>query len=125
MLVDVLSIHGAGGKTIVFTKTKAGADEVAAAVAQSQPCEALHGDIPQAQREKTLARFREGKFNVLVATDVAARGLDIPNVELVVHNDMPDVSGGWGRGALRYVVLSRGRGAGGVLPVCIATKKVL
>lgn len=46
-------------------------------------CEALHGDITQAQREKTLNAFREGKFSVLVATDVAARGLDIPNVDLV------------------------------------------
>jgi superfamily II DNA/RNA helicase len=56
-------------------------------------CEALHGDIPQAQREKTLARFRRGDFAVLVATDVAARGLDIPSVELVVHYDMPQVRG--------------------------------
>jgi ATP-dependent RNA helicase DDX21 len=46
-------------------------------------CEALHGDITQNQREKTLNAFREGNFSVLVATDVAARGLDIPNVDLV------------------------------------------
>lgn len=90
-LVDILSVHAAGGKSIVFTRTKAGADEVAAAVNQSQLCEALHGDIPQAQREKTLKRFRDGDFNVLVATDVAARGLDIPSVELVVHYDIPQV----------------------------------
>eukprot|EP00877_Chromochloris_zofingiensis_P009452 jgi/Chrzof1/4760/Cz14g25080.t1 len=91
-LVDILSVHAAGGKSIVFTRTKAGADEVAAAVNQSQLCEALHGDIPQAQREKTLKRFRDGDFNVLVATDVAARGLDIPSVELVVHYDIPQDS---------------------------------
>lgn len=52
--------------------------------------QALHGDISQAQREKILQKFREDKFSVLVATDVAARGLDIPNVELVVHYDLPD-----------------------------------
>lgn len=46
-------------------------------------CEALHGDISQNQRERTLAGFRDGRFNILVATDVAARGLDIPNVDLV------------------------------------------
>lgn len=55
----------------------------------AQPCEALHGDIAQAQREKTLSRFRSGQFGVLVATDVAARGLDIPHVDLVVHYDLP------------------------------------
>lgn len=59
-LLDLLSVHAAGGKAIVFTRTKMGADEVAAAISQQQPCEALHGDIPQNQREKTLGRFRAG-----------------------------------------------------------------
>jgi RecG-like helicase len=67
-----------------------------------QVCEALHGDIPQAQREKTLARFREGSFSVLVATDVAARGLDIPSVDLVVHYDIPQVGGARGRAQARH-----------------------
>ena len=44
----------------------------------------MHGDIPQMQREVTLKRFKEKRFSVLVATDVAARGLDIPSVDLVV-----------------------------------------
>jgi superfamily II DNA/RNA helicase len=88
-LGDCLSVYGAGGKSIVFTRTKAGADEIAAVISQQQVCEALHGDIPQAQREKTLGRFRDGQFTILVATDVAARGLDIPNVDLVVHYDIP------------------------------------
>ena len=49
----------------------------------------MHGDIPQHTREITLRRFREGHIKVLVATDVASRGLDIPNVELVVQLDPP------------------------------------
>lgn len=49
----------------------------------------MHGDIGQNQREVTLKRFKEGKFNVLVATDVASRGLDIPNVDLVIQVEPP------------------------------------
>ena len=49
-----------------------------------QDMEVMHGDIAQNQREVTIKRFKEAKFQVLVATDVAARGLDIPNVELVI-----------------------------------------
>lgn len=88
----------AGGKAIVFTKTKAAADEVAAGLSQTLPCEALHGDIAQAQREVALRRYREGQSMVLVATDVAARGLDIPNVEVVLHYDLPQVGAQAGRG---------------------------
>ncbi|KAF6257896.1 P-loop containing nucleoside triphosphate hydrolase protein [Scenedesmus sp. NREL 46B-D3] len=91
-LVDLLSVYAAGGKAIIFTRTKLGADEVAAAISQQQPCEALHGDIAQNQREKTLGRFRSGDVTVLIATDVAARGLDIPNVDLIVHYDIPQDS---------------------------------
>jgi ATP-dependent RNA helicase DDX21 len=89
ILADVLTVYAAGGKAIVFTETKREADEVSARVAGVLSCEAMHGDISQIQRDKILARFREGKFNILVATDVAARGLDIPSVELVVHYDLP------------------------------------
>ena len=53
------------------------------ALTTSIASEALHGDISQHQRERTLNGFRQGKFTVLVATDVASRGLDIPNVDLV------------------------------------------
>ena len=53
--------------------------------------QALHGDITQSIRERTLKKFRDGKLLVLVATDVAARGLDIPAVDLVVHYELPTV----------------------------------
>lgn len=67
----------------MFTQTKRDADEVSLVLTNSIASEALHGDISQHQRERTLNGFRQGKFTVLVATDVAARGLDIPNVDLV------------------------------------------
>lgn len=51
--------------------------------------QALHGDIPQKQRELTFKAFREGKVKCLVATNVAARGLDIPEVDLIVQLDPP------------------------------------
>lgn len=56
-----------------------------------QSAQSLHGDIPQKQRELTLKGFRNGAFDVLVATNVAARGLDIPEVDLVVQCSPPKV----------------------------------
>ncbi|PRW21064.1 glutamate--cysteine chloroplastic isoform A [Chlorella sorokiniana] len=89
VLVDLLTVYGEGGKAIVFTQTKREADEVAASVGGHLPCGALHGDMSQREREKVLASFRDKKLTVLVATDVAARGLDIPDVDLVVHYELP------------------------------------
>ncbi|KAJ7960582.1 DEAD-box ATP-dependent RNA helicase [Quillaja saponaria] len=84
--------HAKGGKCIVFTQTKRDADRLAYALARNLKCQALHGDITQFQRERTLSDFRSGHFNVLFATDVASRGLDIPNVDLVIHYDLPNSS---------------------------------
>ena len=89
MLADLVTVHAAGAKAICFTATKRECDEVAAALGRRVLSEALHGDIAQGQREKTLRRFREGRINVLVATDVAARGLDVQDVDLVVHYNFP------------------------------------
>lgn len=80
----VLVYAGAHGKTIIFTETKKEANELALDDCIKQDCAVLHGDIAQAQRETTFQAFRDGKFKCLVATDVAARGLDIPEVDLVV-----------------------------------------
>ena len=78
------------GKTIVFTETKRQADElVSGNIFKSLTAQALHGDIGQKQRDSTLAAFRAGAFNVLVATDVAARGIDIQDVDLVIQFDPP------------------------------------
>ncbi|CAA9574504.1 MAG: DEAD-box ATP-dependent RNA helicase DeaD (CshA) [uncultured Truepera sp.] len=90
ILSDVLHVHGQG-HTIVFTRTKAEVDDLAKTLsAQGHAAEAVHGDLNQVQRERVLDRFRAGQVTVLVATDVAARGLDIPEVDLVVHYRFPE-----------------------------------
>lgn len=93
LLADVLAVYGGGhggGRAIVFTETKRECDELATSGAL-EGCGAavLHGDVSQKQREVTLAQFRSGRFAVLVATDVAARGLDISGVEVVVQYRLP------------------------------------
>lgn len=76
---------------IVFTKTKRKATWVMDRLREAKvPAEEIHGDITQSQREKTLLRYRKGAFKVLVATDVAARGLDIPDISHVINYDLPD-----------------------------------
>ncbi|XP_010323935.3 DEAD-box ATP-dependent RNA helicase 53, mitochondrial [Solanum lycopersicum] len=92
ILGPLITEHAKGGKCIVFTQTKRDADKLSYVMQKSFNCEALHGDISQTQRERTLSGFRQGQFNVLVATDVAARGLDVPNVDLVVHYELPNSS---------------------------------
>ena len=76
--------------TIVFCRTKKGADELTASlVARGYMAEALHGDLSQVQRDRVMKKFRESKLEILVATDVAARGLDIDHVTHVVNYDIP------------------------------------
>ncbi len=78
-------------RTLVFTRTKWAADDVTKKLKQlGVDAAAIHGDLPQRHRERSLARFREGKASVLVATNVAARGLHIEGVDIVVHYDPPD-----------------------------------
>lgn len=77
-------------RAIVFTATKRGAEQVAAIVAaQGHACAALHGDMSQGTRNRTMERMRHGGLRVLVATDVAARGLDIKSVSHVINFDLP------------------------------------
>ncbi|CAG9464225.1 unnamed protein product [Pedinophyceae sp. YPF-701] len=90
VLPQLIMVYGGMGKTIVFAQTKREADEVAAVIAASVRTEVLHGDISQATREVALKQFRDGRVRCLVATDVAARGLDIPHVDLVVHYEVPN-----------------------------------
>jgi superfamily II DNA/RNA helicase len=85
------SIARSAGKTLCFVRTKRGADRLVEQLAkEGVRCAAIHGDLRQANREKALGDFTSGKLRVLVATDVAARGLHIDNVDVVVHYDPPE-----------------------------------
>ncbi len=89
VLADLLTVYNPE-RAIVFTRTKKEADELAMElIHRGIEAEGLHGDLAQSQRERALGAFRSGKVRVLVATDVAARGLDIPEVDLVVQYHMP------------------------------------
>jgi ATP-dependent RNA helicase RhlE len=79
-------------RSLVFSRTKHGADKIvrqleAAGIAAS----AIHGNKSQAQRERAIGAFKSGEVKVLIATDIAARGIDIPGVSHVVNFDLPDV----------------------------------
>lgn len=87
---DLILTKGAGGQTIIFTNTKNEADElVSSSCFGHLHAQVLHGDITQASRQRTIQGFKDGTIDVLVATDVAARGLDIAGVDLVVHAEPP------------------------------------
>jgi ATP-dependent RNA helicase RhlE len=79
-------------RTLVFTRTKHGADKVVKGLAQANyTASAIHGNKSQANREKALAGFKSGKILVLVATDIAARGIDVDGVSHVINFDLPHV----------------------------------
>ena len=79
-------------RALVFSRTKHGADKIVRLLeAAGLPANAIHGNKSQAQRERALAQFRSGEARVLIATDIAARGIDIPGVSHVVNFDLPDV----------------------------------
>lgn len=110
---DVIRVYsGHQGRTIIFCETKKDAQELSQNTCIKQDAQSLHGDIPQKQREITLKGFRNGNFGVLVATNVAARGLDIPEVDLVVQSCPPkDVES--------YIHRSGRTGRAGRTGVCI------
>ncbi len=88
-VVKELSKHN--NKILAFTRTKAGADRLARDLKELDVAAApIHGDLPQHKREQSLSRFSDGDVVVLVATNVAARGLHIDGVDVVIHYDPPD-----------------------------------
>ncbi|MSR63960.1 MAG: DEAD/DEAH box helicase [Planctomycetes bacterium] len=79
-------------RVLVFTRTKRGCDKVAKRLNQDGiPAQAIHGNKSQGNREKSLAGFRAGKIRVLVATDIAARGIDVDDITHVVNYEIPNV----------------------------------
>jgi ATP-dependent RNA helicase RhlE len=79
-------------RALVFTRTKHGADRVVRSLAKAGiPAQAIHGNKSQNQRDRVLARFRKGEVRTLVATDIAARGIDVDGISHVVNFDLPNV----------------------------------
>jgi ATP-dependent RNA helicase RhlE len=80
-------------RAIVFTRTKHGADKVVRALERAgHPAEAIHGNKSQNQRERVLASFRNGHIRTLIATDIAARGIDVDGITHVINYDLPNVA---------------------------------
>jgi superfamily II DNA/RNA helicase len=86
----VRELREADGRTLVFVRTKRGADRLVKRLgSHSVKAVAMHGDKSQSQREKALARFESGHIDTLVATDVAARGIDVADITHVINYDVP------------------------------------
>ncbi|MCP9612258.1 DEAD/DEAH box helicase [Coprobacter tertius] len=78
---------------LVFSRTKHGADKIARTLnKQGIGCEAIHGNKTQVARQRALSNFKTGKTRVIIATDIAARGIDIANLEIVINYDLPDIA---------------------------------
>ncbi len=90
-LVDVLRDEAAD-RTLIFTRTKHGADKVVRHLTGTgMAANAIHGNKSQNQRERALAAFRNGEVRILVATDIAARGIDVDGISHVINFDLPNV----------------------------------
>src|SRR6185369_5670649 len=84
--------NGAIGRALVFTRTKRGANQVAQRLSKASiRAEAIHGNKSQSARERALGQFKNGTIRVLVATDIAARGIDVDSISHVVNYELPEV----------------------------------
>jgi ATP-dependent RNA helicase RhlE len=91
LLVDVLKTEKTD-RVLVFTRTKHGADKVVRALQKTGfGAEAIHGNKSQNQRERVLADFKSGRLRILIATDIAARGIDVDGVSHVINYDLPNI----------------------------------
>jgi len=89
-VLEEIKASGEGGKTLIFTQTKKGADGLVDQLHQSGiHAVSLHGDKTQGQRDYIMRLFKTGRCNILIATDLAARGLDVPDIKFVVNYDFP------------------------------------
>ena len=90
-LEELLQRPGVINRALIFRRTKIGVDRLVAYLrGGGYDAAAIHGDMTQSQREAVMGRFRSGALRILIATNVAARGLDIPAVSHVINYDMPD-----------------------------------
>ena len=90
LLIHLLKVHPEWTKVIVFTKMRHGADRVVKKLLRDNvACAAIHSDKTQGQRTRALDGFRRGDVRVLVATDIASRGIDVPDVSCVVNMELP------------------------------------
>ena len=91
MLVELLREHE-DKSVLIFARTKHGADNISKTLRHKGiRCEALHGDKSQCQSLRALDDFQSGKARIMVATDIAARGIDIKELGMVINYDIPDV----------------------------------
>ena len=89
LLFDVLGKQTAE-QALLFARTKRGADRLARVLSKAgHPAQSIHGDKSQSQREKALNDFKSGRLKILVATDLASRGIDVKELDLVINYDMP------------------------------------
>ncbi len=92
LLVKILDEHK-DKSILIFSRTKYGADKISRALKRKKfVCEAIHGDKSQNSRQNTLKSFKSGEIKIVVATDIAARGIDIHDLGVVINYDMPDVA---------------------------------
>ena len=90
LLIHLLKTHPEWTKVIVFSKMRHGADRVVKKLLRENiPCAAIHSDKTQGQRTRALDGFRRGAVRVLVATDIASRGIDVPDVSCVINMELP------------------------------------
>lgn len=86
---DTLLVKGPE-KAIIFCNSRVESSKLALYLSgRDIPCEALHSDLSQSQRERSMSNFRDGRLRAIIATDVAARGIDVPNCDLVIHCEPP------------------------------------
>lgn len=89
----MLQLQKREGSVIVFVRTQHSADKLSVKLNRDEhTAEAIHGGLRQRQRDKVIRMFRQGQVRILVATDVAARGLDVPHIEHVINYDLPQVA---------------------------------
>jgi ATP-dependent RNA helicase RhlE len=108
-------------RALVFTRTKRGANRVVEGLSRSSiHAEAIHGNKSQAARERALARFKAGSIRVLVATDIAARGIDVDSISHVVNYELPEVAETY---VHRIGRTARAGAAGAAFSFCDATER--